>query len=180
MVYKWTDATVVEFASYIRLQYDSLAMDAFLDGTYTIVSRKEWELANWRKVFEEWLATKGRKIGPVLDCVYFITFTYNPSCKYSKEEFKKAVEKQLKRGIFSSYKHVFEHEDSNIHAHALVHSKHRLNKDNFKSHARKYGYVDIKSVKEDNGIEEYLTKENPLEGCNHPGADSKEGDLRSE
>ncbi len=90
--------------------------------------------------------------------VYFLTFTSNE--KLPKESFKHAVVKQLEREIFSKVKYVFEHEDTNIHCHAYVTATHTINKDNFKSHIRKFGNMDIKHVKTDNGIEEYISKEN--------------------
>lgn len=90
--------------------------------------------------------------------VYLLTFTSNE--KLPKESFKHAVVKQLEREIFSKVKYVFEHEDTNIHCHAYVTATHTINKDNFKSHIRKFGNMDIKHVKTDNGIEEYISKEN--------------------
>lgn len=90
--------------------------------------------------------------------VYLLTFTSNE--KLPKESFKHAVIKQLEREIFSKVKYVFEHEDTNIHCHAYVTATHTLNKDNFKSHIRKYGNMDLRHIKTDNGIDEYISKEN--------------------
>lgn len=92
--------------------------------------------------------------------IYFITFTSNN--KVSVEAFKYGIVKQLEREIFSKVKYSFEHEDTNIHCHAYVTATHTINKDNFKSTIRKYGNMDIKHIKVDNGIEEYMSKENEV------------------
>lgn len=89
---------------------------------------------------------------------YIITFTWNQ--RLPKESFKHAVVKQLNRTIFSKVTYVFEHEDTNIHCHAYVTATHTLNKENFKSHAEKFGFVDVKHSSKDNGIMDYISKEN--------------------
>lgn len=90
---------------------------------------------------------------------YFITFTHNNNTP--KDDFKKAVEKQLERKIFTHVEYAFEHEETNIHCHAIVESKFTLNSLNFKSHSTKHGYVQIKIIKHDNGLQDYINKENP-------------------
>jgi hypothetical protein len=90
---------------------------------------------------------------------YFITFTHNNETP--KDAFKAAVIKQLERKIFSHVEYTFEHEDTNIHAHAKVESKFTLNHTNFKSHIRKHGNVQVKIIKIDNGTSNYINKENP-------------------
>lgn len=89
---------------------------------------------------------------------YFLTFTWNNSV--DKTLFKQAVEKQLTRSIILTGRYSFEHEDTNIHCHAYVQTNHRLSKANFASHSRKYGFVDIKRVTKDNGVNSYMSKEN--------------------
>jgi len=92
---------------------------------------------------------------------YLITFTYNNSS--SKDAFKAAVQKQMARAIFSHTEFSFEHEESNIHCHAIVESRFTLNASNFKSHSTKYGFVQVKRVYADNGLSDYINKENPSE-----------------
>lgn len=93
---------------------------------------------------------------------YLITFTHAPTLS-TKEQFKASVIKQLARAIFSFTEHVFEHEDTNIHCHAICESRFTLNATNFKSHATKHGFVQVKTVKQDNGLSDYINKENPSE-----------------
>lgn len=90
---------------------------------------------------------------------YLVTFTHNPNSKHSKEQFKKAVIKQLSRKIFSEGKYAFEHEDTNIHCHALVMPTHGLTQTNFTMFTREHGYIKLDKVTKDNGIEEYISKE---------------------
>lgn len=91
---------------------------------------------------------------------YFITFTYNPSTE--REAFIPAVIKQLQREIHLHVHYCIEHEDTNIHVHALVESQQgvSLTADRYKSHARKHGHVRVDHIKQNNGIEQYMEKEN--------------------
>lgn len=92
---------------------------------------------------------------------YLVTFTRNPNSKYTVEQWRQAVLKQLKRHVFIKGDYAFEHEDTNIHCHAYVTSK-GIHKTNFESFAHNYGHVDIKTVKQDNGIHAYIGKENEI------------------
>lgn len=93
---------------------------------------------------------------------YFVTFTKDPSKGTPISEWKDAVEKQLSKKWFAHWVAVYEHEDTNIHCHALITPEHNLHKDHFKMFAQKYGYVDVKRVHNDNGITEYMQKENKI------------------
>jgi len=92
--------------------------------------------------------------------MYLITFTHNQTT--DKAIFRAAVIKQLNRSIFLQVRFAEEHKDTNYHLHAICTSKFNLNKDNFKSHARKYGHVDVRHVTKDNGLDEYISKESEI------------------
>lgn len=93
---------------------------------------------------------------------YLVTFTYDPKKGNTPEQFKTAVVKQLNRA-WDNVKYAFEHEDTNIHCHAIIeYAKTGINKTNFDSHIRKYGNVDVRLISRDNGLEEYISKENPI------------------
>lgn len=96
---------------------------------------------------------------------YFVTFTYNPQT--NREDFIPAVIQQLKRpGIHKSAHYVVEHPDTNIHIHALIESQPgvAITPERYKSHIRKHGLVDVRRIKNDNGIADYMSKENkPIE-----------------
>jgi len=92
--------------------------------------------------------------------MYLITFTHNQTT--DKALFRAAVIKQLNRSIFLQVRFAEEHKDTNYHLHAICTSKFNLNKDNFKSHARKYGHVDVRHVTQDNGLDEYISKESEI------------------
>ena len=88
---------------------------------------------------------------------YLITFTHNN--EHDKSSFSSAVIKQLNRAVFSSVLYAFEHQETNLHCHAICESRFKLDKSHFKSHIKKHGSVDIATVKKDNGLEEYISKE---------------------
>ncbi len=47
----------------------------------------------------------------------------------------------------------------NIHAHVLLHSNAYIKRQKFKTYMGQYGYIDFKKIRYDNGILEYLNKE---------------------
>lgn len=90
---------------------------------------------------------------------YFITFTRNPDfC--TKAAFKRRVEDEMVRKHVLKYMYAFEHEDSNLHAHAKMLCKDYIKKSrDFKTFQKGYGNIDIKTIHKDNGIRKYLEKE---------------------
>lgn len=92
---------------------------------------------------------------------YLVTFTFDPKKDNTKEQFKAGVLKQLSRA-WDHVQYAFEHEDSNIHCHSVITTTHRITAKNFDSHQRKYGHVDVRLVKIDNGLAEYISKESPV------------------
>lgn len=98
---------------------------------------------------------------PKLHNEYFVTFTHSDK-KSTKEEFKKTViHKITTRTTWKDYVYCFEHEDTNIHCHALLNcGSNRINETNFKTIVRDHGKVHWQTVSTDNGIEQYISKEN--------------------
>jgi len=92
---------------------------------------------------------------------YLVTFTRNPNTKYTLAQWRAAVHKQIKRDIFLKGHYAFEHEDTNIHCHVLALST-GMAKSNFAPFIRKFGNIDLRSVGKDNGIMEYIGKENEI------------------
>lgn len=109
------------------------------------------------KWFEE---AKKRKLPQSLK--YLITFTWNNSV--CKDKWKKKVSQQLKRkNVKQIYGIGLEHPDSNIHVHAYIEATGNLRKRDYQPFEKSYGYVDVKHIKIDNGVEEYISKENLIE-----------------
>lgn len=87
---------------------------------------------------------------------YFITFTWNNSVL--KSLWLSRVKFELSRKYVKSFKAVIEHADSNIHCHALLVTDQSLAKRHFSTFVKKCGFVDIKHVTSDNGIDQYGDK----------------------
>jgi len=92
---------------------------------------------------------------PKLGGTYLLTFTRDPSVSTYNWW------KQLLRALrLHSYKAAtIEHIDSNIHCHAIVESKFNLYKGSYKAFKSR---IDFRKISTDNGVEDYLSKEN---GC---------------
>jgi len=93
---------------------------------------------------------------------YLVTFTRNPNTLKTVKEWKQAVEKQLSKTWFKNWDAVYEHESTNIHCHALIEPEHNITATNFTSFIKQYGKVDIVRVTHDNGIQQYMSKENKI------------------
>lgn len=95
---------------------------------------------------------------------YILTFTRDPKKGVPETTWKDAAFKQLHKTWFQRpIKYVYEHEDTNLHMHAHVKTEGRyITKDNFKMFNEKYGLVLIRECGKDNGIEDYMSKENPI------------------
>lgn len=89
---------------------------------------------------------------------FIITFTKRPDVRF--EFFKNQVIRQLARKVFNSGKYAFEHVATNAHCHAYVESPFNLCKSHFAHIEKVCGFVDIKRVGWNNGVEEYISKEN--------------------
>jgi len=148
----------------------------------TMCSSREWLYGDvprshpdWVSIREMWMmeeleiaqyigshskADLKRQIG---DRRYFVTFTKDPKKGHTTEEWKKAVLKQIQRKTFTNYCYCYEHQDTNLHCHAVLSTPHTINATNFASFAKNYGIVLIpKHEVIDNGLERYMTKENPI------------------
>ena len=88
---------------------------------------------------------------------FFITFTKRPDVRF--EFFKLKVVDQLKREVFMRGKYAFEHVSTNAHCHAYVESPYNLCRGTFKSMEKHCGFVDVRRVGVDNGVDEYISKE---------------------
>jgi len=93
-----------------------------------------------------------------------LTFTWNSESCADRQAFKKGIIAVItQRTTWKDYYYSFEHEDTNIHCHAVVNcGTNRLDKSHLKSTERKYGTVRVDAINTDNGLEEYLSKENPI------------------
>lgn len=107
----------------------------------------------------EWLKRKQEELNLQGKKKYFITFTKRD--EINSEKFKKRIAFELQRKHVVSFKVCFEHEDQNLHAHALVESNKYLRKnDTFKTYMRNYGFVDLQKVRNEAAVDLYLQKEN--------------------
>lgn len=91
------------------------------------------------------------------DYIYFVTWSRMPSVPL--DQWQKAVTRELHKKWIVSFKAVCEHMNTNIHVHALCHSHYKKSHRDFKLFARKFGYVDIKQVQVDHGIDDYISKD---------------------
>lgn len=94
---------------------------------------------------------------------YFLTFTRNPNSRYDKDKWLARVKKELSKAVIVEvYGACLEHEDTNVHCHAFVAMSKRISKaDIFKVFIRDYGFVDCRFVKDDHGVQEYMSKMMP-------------------
>lgn len=90
--------------------------------------------------------------------MYFVTFTRNPS-HGTKTDWFELLMTTLQQSVHQFITGTIEHMDKNIHCHAYITSKYNLSKDRYKAFS-KYHKIDFKKVKFDNGITNYMTKEN--------------------
>lgn len=151
MITKITESHVADFYEYMRERYLELLVEEDGEGPHWRNFYKAFESDLWQRYCIE----KGIKRG--VSNRYLITFTSNNSV--GLDLWKQAVEAQLSRKIFAGGKYAYEHEETNVHCHAFVNATHTLNKSNFKMFERKYGYIDLKHVHNDNGIDDYISKE---------------------
>lgn len=111
----------------------------------------------------EWLEQNKRsrsKFG--LGYYYLLTFTRNPNSKYQKSEWFKRILKELGRQSFSQVKANLEHIDTNIHCHSIVSSNKPISKTLFKVFQRDYGFVDLRRIVVDNGVDAYIVKDDTI------------------
>lgn len=102
-------------------------------------------------------AEKKRRSPPSLK--YLITFTWDS--KVDKSKWKKRVAQQLlRKNVKEIYGIGLEHPDSNMHVHAYIEATTNLRKQYYKSFEKTSGFVDIKHIKVDHGVLEYISKEN--------------------
>lgn len=88
---------------------------------------------------------------------YLVTFTKSPQLSFS--DWLHSLQKQLKKKFILSYKAGVEHLDTNPHCHVLMESKERITKRKFSKFPC---FIDLRRVKVDNGVEDYIGKESPV------------------
>lgn len=89
---------------------------------------------------------------------YFMTFTRDPS-NGTKLAWFDLLMKALRQSVHQFQSGTIEHMDKNIHCHAYVTSKYNLSKDRYKLFSKHHS-MNIKKVNHDNGVVNYMTKEN--------------------
>jgi len=150
-------------AEYLRFEEQLKSLSTLSNADYTGIVCNE----NWLKqlsIYTNLIPTfHGKNLNKTVT-KYFVTFTKNPKAEHSVVEWKAAVHKQLDRVWYDECIAVFEHPDSNIHCHALITPRpgQRCHVDNYKMFREKYGHVDVRAVHKDNGITEYMSKENKI------------------
>ena len=88
---------------------------------------------------------------------YLLTFTKKP--EVPTQIWANRIISQLDRSnIHNFISGALEHITTNIHCHAYVESP-RISKDDYRAFSRNYGFVDVRQIKVDNGIEDYTQKE---------------------
>lgn len=91
---------------------------------------------------------------------YLITFTRNPNSKYDKKKWlSRIVDKELSRSCILQSESVLEHLDTNVHCHSYCQLSKPIAKSLFSVFSRDYGYVDVRRIKVNNGVEDYITKD---------------------
>lgn len=112
---------------------------------------------------EHWQSCKRCQTGPKEPRVYryLITFTLDPA-KTAPPSFEGIIQSQLDRKPMATAIYAIEHVETNMHAHAYVTSTRGYTPQDFDSYRKRYGFVDVKLVKSDNGVAAYLGKENQV------------------
>jgi len=103
----------------------------------------------------------------IVSPTYFVTFTTDPRKRYARDlpAFQAEVEGQLRRRNIASAYYCIEHIDTNMHAHCLIKATGRGLSDpakDWKFMHNKVGMVRVDLVRKDNGIADYMAKENPI------------------
>lgn len=90
---------------------------------------------------------------------YLVTFTYNNVADRADWSNRIIIELS-KKGILTSC-YSLEHEETNMHAHALITSSYKKTHRDFELFKRKFGSVDVRLIGTDNGVQDYMEKEWP-------------------
>lgn len=88
---------------------------------------------------------------------FLVTFTKDP--KVTTDHWFSRLCKQLQRKFVKRFQCSLEHLDSNIHAHVVIRSDEYLRKRHFAAFP---GHVDCRTVRTDNGVSDYISKENKI------------------
>lgn len=105
----------------------------------------------------QWLEEEKTKRKIDAKHTYFITFTTKDGV--DKQKWIKRIKYEMSRKYIVSFQLCVEHKDTNTHIHAKIKSTKHLKKQHFKTYETAFGWVDIRLVKHDNGIDAYMEKE---------------------
>ena len=91
--------------------------------------------------------------------IYLLTLTCDNKVATKLEWFDDVID-ALELKMFNFLAASIEHIDSNIHCHACVSSHNNIDKSRFKKFIKKHR-IDVRKISIDNGVSEYIGKENP-------------------
>lgn len=92
------------------------------------------------------------------DNYYFITFTKKPDIELNK--WYSRLRYEIGRKIMGQLiKGCIENHETNIHCHIYVKATQKIQKRDFSTYEKAFGYIDLKKVNINNGIEEYIDKQ---------------------
>lgn len=92
---------------------------------------------------------------------YLLTFTRNPNSKYTFDDWIHRIQLELSKNFIVDHSCCLENLDTNVHVHSIIEVNKPIAKNQFKVFQRDYGYVDLRRVNVDNGVEQYITKNYP-------------------
>lgn len=107
----------------------------------------------------KWL--RSQKLTKYKDTTYLLTFTRNPNSRYDPTQWLRRIDKELGKSFITESLSTLEHIDTNIHCHTVIQTTHPITKTRFAVFNRDYGYVDLKRINTDNGVQAYIEKELP-------------------
>lgn len=84
---------------------------------------------------------------------YLITYTTKPPVLLKR--WAQRIIFEMSRKFVDGFSIVIEKLHSNAHAHALVQTHRNLQKRDFETYTRKFGFIDLRFVEHDNGVDAY-------------------------
>lgn len=90
---------------------------------------------------------------------YHLTFSCRPDV--DKDKFIQSCHKFAKRKVFKRVEYVFEHMSTNIHCHMNAYAKMHFRHSDCDLMKKKYGNVKIQHIVNDNGVSDYIHKQEP-------------------
>lgn len=109
---------------------------------------------------QAWLTEQLRLLKQKERFEYFLTFTKIE--EVPREKFVARIKFEMSRTFVKSFMLAFEHIETNLHAHAKIVSTKYLDNQTFQTYTKHIGFLKWNCVNTDNGIKEYLEKENNI------------------